>query len=278
MAKKTASVRSRRRPVPESAHWSECRTAVITGASSGIGREFALLLAQHGYDLVLVARDLERLASLARGIEELQGRQTLVLPIDLASPAGVGKVYTQCAQRSIVPEILINNAGFALYGPFVESDLADHRSMLQVNVLTPVELTRLFLPAMLERRRGYVLNVASTAGFQPGPKMANYYATKSYVIALSVALAQEVKGSGVSVSVLCPGPTKTEFHSRAGIRHTPVAALAFTSARAVAETGYREMLKHKTIIIPGALNKIGAAGVRLLPLTLAAQIVKRLHQ
>jgi uncharacterized protein len=278
MAKKKVRPRSRLKTPATTSQWKEHPTAVVTGASSGIGREFALLLAEREFDLVLVGRDTDRLTSVAQTIKGLHSRQPLVLSIDLGLPGAAEKIYAACAKRSIVPEILINNAGFGLSGPFVRSTPVRHLEMLHVNVVSLVHLTRLFLPSMLERRRGYVLNVASTAGFQPGPLMASYYASKAYVISLSVALAREVKGSGVMVSVLCPGPTKTEFQQRAEIEHTKAATMAFISARRVAEIGYRKMLLGKTVIIPGTLNKIGSVGVRLLPLSLAARIVERLHQ
>ncbi len=228
--------------------------------------------------MVLAARDGGRLESLARGIEELHAVRTLPLTVDLGSADGARQLYEECTRRAIVPEILINNAGFALYGPAVESPIKRNIEMLNVNVVTPFVLTRLFLPAMCQRRRGRVLNVASTAGFQPGPNMANYYATKAYVISLSIALAEEVRTSGVSVSVLCPGPTRTEFHERAGITHTAAASVAFLSARQVAERGLRAMERGKPIIVPGVLNALGSVGVRVLPLSGAAKIIKRLHQ
>jgi short-subunit dehydrogenase len=274
MAKKKA------RPGAQSSvlEWHDRPVALVTGASSGIGREFSLILAHQGFDLVVVGRDRKRLSLLSAAVRELHGRQALVLALDLADPKSPQKIFRECQRRSIVPEILVNNAGAALYGPFARAGLDENVGLIYLNVMTPVSLTRLFLPSMLERGRGYVLLVASTAGFQPGPFMANYYATKSYLIAFGVALAKETKGSGVSVSVLCPGPTETEFHRRAGIRHTRAAAMAFLPARKVAERAYREMLQHKTIIIPGLLNKIGSAGSRHLPLSVSAEIVKHLHR
>lgn len=278
MAKKRAFSPVPRQPASAQADWKGRSVALVTGASSGIGREYATVLARHRHDVVLVARDIDRLASLARELEHGYGIRALVVPVDLARPDGAHKVYGRCAEQGIMPEILINNAGFGQYSPFAQITHGDHVDMLHVNVMTPLSLTRLFLPAMIERRRGFVQNVASTAGFQPGPMMANHYATKSHLLSLSAALAEEVDGTGVSVSVLCPGPTRTEFHARAGMSHTRAASLAFASALEVAESGYRGMVTGKTIIVPGILNKIGAAGVRLLPLLVAAKIVKRLHR
>jgi len=278
MAKKLTDSRSRGIPVATEASRAERKTAIVTGASSGIGRELALLIAERGFDLVLIGRDSERLGSLAQAIKNHHNRESTILPIDLASQTGAREVYEQCSRRSILPEILVNNAGYGLFGPFASLGIDEQLGMIQLNITTLTHLTRLFLPEMIRRRQGFVLNVASTAAFQPGPLMAAYYASKSYVVSLTIALAQELKGSGVSVSVLCPGPTKTEFHRRAGVKHTQVGNMAFMSARDVAESGIVQLLKGKTVIIPGFLNKVGAIGGRLLPMALAAQLVKQLHQ
>ena len=278
MAKKLADSRSRKTPVATEASWAERKTAVVTGASSGIGRELALQFAERGFDLVLIGRDSESLRSLAQAIKDHHGRQSAILPVDLTSPTGALEVYKQCVRRSILPEILVNNAGYGLFGPFAGLSIEEQLGMIQLNITTLTHLTRLFLPEMIRRRQGFVLNLASTAAFQPGPLMAAYYASKSYVLSLTIALAQELKGSGVSISVLCPGPTKTEFHHRAGVRHTSIGDMAFMSARDVAEAGIDQMLKRKTVIVPGFLNKVGTIGVRLLPMSLAAHLVKRLHQ
>lgn len=278
MPKKPTGSRSRRSPATPEASWADRTTAVVTGASSGIGRELALLIAQRGLDLVLIGRDTDRLTSLARIINERHGRESCVLPIDLTSQTGAREVYEECMRRSIVPEILVNNAGYGLFGPFAALDTDEQLRMIQLNITSLTHLTRLFVPGMIQRQRGFVLNVASTAAFQPGPLMASYYATKSYVVSLTVALARELKGSGVSASVLCPGPTKTGFQERAGLKHTRVQTMAFMSATAVAEAGYAGLLKRKTVIIPGFLNKAAAIGVRLLPMALAAQLVKQIHK
>lgn len=278
MAKKRAFSQVPTQPAGSHADWKGRSVALVTGASRGIGREYATVLARHGFDVVLVARDVDRLASVARELENGYAVRTLVLVMDLSRPNGAHDVYKRCEEKGIVPEILINNAGFGQYSPFAKVTREEHVEMLHVNVMTPLVLTSLFLPAMIERRKGFVQNVASTAGFQPGPIMANYYATKSYLISLSVALAEELAGTGVAVSVLCPGPTRTEFHARAGMSHTRAASFAISSARRVAEHGYREMMSGKTIIVPGIINKIGSVGVRLLPLLVAAKIVKRLHR
>lgn len=253
-------------------------SAIVTGASSGIGRALALLIAERGFDLVLVGRDRERLETLAQVIKDRYGRESTILPIDLAKQTGAQKVYEQCSRRSITPEIVVNNAGAGLFGSFADLGTDEQLGMIQLNITALTHLTRLFLPEMIRRRKGFILNVASTAAFQPGPLMAGYYASKSYVVSLTIALAQELRGSGVFVSVLCPGPTRTEFHARAGMKHTRVGTMAFMSADDVAKAGITQMLQHKTVIIPGFLNKVAAIGVRLLPMGLAARLVERLHQ
>lgn len=278
MAKKLTHPHTRQAPAETEPGWSGRPAAVVTGASSGIGRELALLIAQGGCDVVLIGKDPERLASLDRMLHHRYGRESIILPIDLSRPTGAQEVYDQCSRLSIVPEILVNNAGYGLYGPFADLGTDAQLGMIQLNITTLTHLTRLFLPEMIARHRGFVLNVASTAAFQPGPLMAGYYASKSYVVSLTIALAQELKGSGVTASVLCPGPTRTEFHQRAGMKHTRVGSVAFTSARDVAKAGYEGLLKRKTVIIPGFFNKVGALGVRLLPMTLAAKLVRQLHQ
>jgi len=278
MRTKLKGPRSQGIPAATKASEAGHRSAVVTGASSGIGRELALLIAERGFDLVLVARDRERLNSLARAVKEHHGRQSVILPIDLTTQTGAQRVFEQCSRRSIVPEIVVNNAGYGLFGAFADLGTDEQLEMIQLNITTLTHLTRLFLPEMIRRRNGFILNVASTAAFQPGPLMAGYYASKSYVVSLTIALAQELKGSGVSVSVLCPGPTRTEFHARAGMKHARIGAMAFMSAHEVAKAGIAQMLRHKTVIIPGFLNKVAAIGVRFLPMALAARLVERLHQ
>lgn len=278
MARNLTLSRSRKKPVAVEVNWADRKTAVVTGASTGIGRELAHVLAEHGFDLVIIARDRERLGSLAEAIKNHHNRECIILPIDLTSRTGAREVYEQCSRRSIVPEVLVNNAGYGLFGPLASLGIDEQLGMIQLNITTLTHLARLFLPEMIGRRKGFVLNVASTAAFQPGPLMAAYYASKSFVVSLTIALAQELKGSGVSASVLCPGPTRTEFHERAGVKHTRLGSIAFMTARNVAETGIEQLLKGKTLIIPGFLNKVGAIGVRLLPMALAAQLVKQAHQ
>ena len=255
------------------------QTALITGASGGIGLELARLFAAGGYDLVLVARSTARLEELAGELRK-HGGAVRVLAKDLAKPESPEEVFRELEAAGIAVDVLVNNAGFATYGPFVEIDLGRELEELQLNVVTLTHLTKKLLPGMLARRRGGVLNLASTAGFQPGPLMAVYYATKAYVISFSEALAEELSGTGVAVSVLCPGPTATGFQRRAGLEGSKLfsGVLQVADAAAVARAGYEGFRAGKRIVIPGLINKIGVQSIRVSPRALATKMVKRMQE
>jgi len=253
-------------------------TALVTGASGGIGEELARLFAADGHDLVLVARSRDKLARLA---EELQGKHGIaarVLAADLARAASPQEIFDELQGASVTVDALVNNAGFGSYGLFAETDLKSELDMLQVNVAALTHLTKLFLPAMLARRRGYVMNVASTAAFQPGPLMAVYYASKAYVLSLSEALANECEGTGVRVSALCPGPTETGFVAAAGMGDSKLFDRAVMDARTVAVAGYRGLLAGKTLVIPGFRNNLVARAVGLFPRALVARVVRGIQE
>src|SRR5436305_5383980 len=190
------------------------QTALITGASGGIGLELARLFAAGGYDLVLVARSAGRLEGLAGELGSRHGVAARVMAKDLAAPESPEEVFRELEAAGVAVDVLVNNAGFGTFGPFAETDLGKELEELQLNVVTLTDLTMIFLLGMLALKRGGVLNVASTAGFQPGPLMAVYYATKAYVLSFSEALAEELGGTGVTVSVHYPAPTETEFQQR----------------------------------------------------------------
>src|SRR5205085_11002885 len=249
-------------------------TALVTGASGGIGLELARLFAADGHDLVLVARSRDKLAGLA---EELGGKHNVsarVLPADLARPEAPREIFDGLRAEGTNVDALVNNAGIGSYGLFVETDLKSELDLLQINVVALTHLTKLFLPAMIARRRGHVLNVASTAAFQPGPLMAVYYASKAYVLSLSEALSNETAGTGVTVTVLCPGPTGTGFVAAAGMEESKLFDRGAMTARAVAEAGYRGMLGGKTIVIPGFRNRLLASSYRLAPRGLTNEVVR----
>jgi short-subunit dehydrogenase len=249
--------------------------ALITGASGGIGEELAKLCAAGGYDLVLVARSAEKLAALAAGLARSHGIEARALTADLADPSAPQTIFDQTRGDTI--EILVNNAGFGLQGAFAETDWAAEANMLQVNVAALVHLTKLYLPEMLRRRSGRILNVASTAAFVPGPFMAMYYASKAFVLSFSHAIANEVKGSGVTVTALCPGPTLTGFSEAAGTSGSKLFEGAAMSAEDVARDGYRAMMAGKPEVISGARNRWMMLGTRFAPRTMLAGIARRLN-
>ena len=256
---------------------TETRTALITGASSGIGEELARLFAADGYRLVLVARSTDKLNELAREFLNAFKTETRVISADLGRPGAAAEIVAQLDGAPV--DVLVNNAGFGLFGAFAETPLDKELNMIQLNVVALTHLTKLLLPAMLARKSGRVLNVASTAAFQPGPLMAVYYATKAFVLSLSEALAEELRGTGVTVTCLCPGVTKTEFQQVAGVEDLTlnVGPLAM-SAQAVAEAAYAGMAKGKRLVVPGVHNKIGAQSVRVSPRGLVLRLVRRLHK
>jgi uncharacterized protein len=251
-------------------------TALITGASSGIGLELAKLFARDGYDLVLVARRREKLATLGEELGRRHGIRSRAIAADLADPAAPAEVVRQLAAVPVAVDVLVNNAGFGELGPFANIDLETERRMIQVNITALTDLTKLLLPAMLERRRGRILNVASTAGFAPGPLMAVYYATKAYVISLSEALAEELRGSGVSVTVLCPGPTLTEFQAVAHMETTRLFRLPgmVMDAGAVARAGYAGLMRGKRLVVPGLLNKVLPLVIRFSPRSVVVRVAR----
>jgi len=250
-------------------------TALITGASSGIGLDLARLFAKDGCDVVLVARSEGKLRELAAELERGGGVTAHVIALDLARP-DAAEALVQRLPGDV--DILVNNAGFGVAGPFVETDLAKELEMIQVNIVALTELTKLLLPGMIARRRGRILNVASTAAFQPGPLMAVYYASKAYVLSLSEALANETEGTGVRVSALCPGPTETGFVAAAGMVESKLFDANVMDARSVAVEGYRGMLSGKTIVIPGFRNRLLASGYRFAPRGLITKVVRGIQE
>lgn len=250
--------------------------AVVTGASAGIGRELARILAREGHDLVLVARREQELQELADSLAAAHRVDSTIAAVDLSAPDAGDRVAAAVGGRDV--DVLVNNAGFGGVGGFASRDRETDLRMVAVNVVALTDLTKRFLPAMVARGRGRVLNVASTAAFQPGPFMAVYYATKAYVLSLSQAIAEEVSGSGVTVTCLCPGVTESEFHAVAGTDAQPLTSSALTmSAASVAEAGYRAMMRGRMVEVPGLHNKIGAQSIRVAPRRLVLKIVRRLH-
>lgn len=252
-------------------------TILITGASSGIGLDLARIMAP-SFDLVITARNQSELEKLAHELTAQYGNPVHVVPADLARPEAPQEIFTEIERRGLRIDGLVNNAGFGAYGEFAQSDPQGNAAMIEVNIAALTALTRLALPGMIERRRGKILNVASTAGFQPGPLMSVYYATKAFVIMFSEAIANELKGSGVTVTCLCPGPTATQFAQRANMEESKLFKLGAMTSMAVARAGYKGMMAGKTLVIPGMMNKTLAFSVRFSPRKLVTAISRNLQE
>jgi short-subunit dehydrogenase len=251
--------------------------ALITGASSGIGLDLAQLMAPD-FDLIITARNQSELEKIARELEAKHGNHVHVVPGDLARPDAPQQIFAEIERRGLLVDILINNAGFGAYGLFAESNLQNNMEMIQLNIAALTLLTKLALPGMLKRKSGKIMNVASTAGFQPGPLMAVYYATKAYVIMFSEAIANELKGSSITVTCLCPGATRTKFAQRADMENSRLFKLGAMRSIDVARTGYDGMMRGKTMVIPGLFNKVLAQSIRFSPRKLVTAISKSVQQ
>lgn len=248
------------------------RTVLITGASTGIGFELANLFAQDKWDLVLLARHRPQLMAVSEQLGHTYGVHTQIVVADLSHPRVPEEVVMQLNETGTKVACLVNNAGFGAYGDFDEVPLETQMNMIQTNVASLVELTHRLLPHIITVR-GRILNVASTAAFQPGPHMAIYYATKAFVLSFSEALAEELEPKGVHVSTLCPGPVPTEFQKRAGLEGTPMEkGPLVVAANTVAREAYDGLMKGKRLIIPGWANKVGVQGQRLAPRRLVTKI------
>jgi hypothetical protein len=251
------------------------KTALVTGASSGIGLAIAQVLAENGADLILTARREERLQKLATELQEQHGVKVNVFAADLATPDAPQHLFQQIESENLRIDLLVNNAGFGSYGPFLDLDLDGELSMINLNISALVALTRLCLPAMVNRESGYVLNVASTAAYQPGPFMAVYFATKAFVLHFSEAVNEELKGTGVSVTALCPGPTESEFGDVAGVNESAMfAGKKLPTSAAVARDGLKATLARKPILIHGFSNWMLAQSVRFTPRSVVTGIIR----
>jgi uncharacterized protein len=239
--------------------------ALVTGASVGLGAELAWLFAADGHDVVLVARRRDKLEALAAEIEKKHRVRAIVLAEDLTEPAAPARLVREIENLGVTIEFLVNNAGYGTSGSFAEMDLARELAMIQLNIATLVELTRRLVPAMVARGSGRILNIGSTAGFQPGPFMATYYASKAFVNSFTEALAYELQGTGVTATVSCPGATATEFARVAGTDRSRLFQMPAMSAREVAEHGYHAMMRGRALAVPGLRNKFGLQSLRLAP-------------
>jgi len=250
------------------------KTALITGASAGIGYELALIFAQNDYNLILTARNERKLQEIARQLREQFHVKIDVMPADLSHPQAPEQVFRQVQEAGIELDVLVNNAGFGMRKEFAQTDWQTLEQMIQLNVVALTHLMRLFVPKMIERKAGHVLNIASTAAFFPGPLMAVYYATKAYVLSFSEAAAHELKGTGVRVTCFCPGATRTDFQQRAGMGGTRLFRMTAMEAPGVAQAAYNAMQKGKTLAIPGWLNRLTVFFERLMPRSILPGFVR----
>jgi len=251
--------------------------ALVTGASGGIGLELARELAARGHDLWLTARSAGKLADAAAALKEAHRVQVEVVAGDLADPRGAARLAEALAARGVVPQVLVNNAGVGGHGRFDEQEVGALLGLLQLNVTSLAELTRRLLPGMVSRGSGRVLNVASTAGYVPGPFMAAYYASKAFVLSLSVALNEELRGTGVTVTALCPGATRTGFDAAAGMAKARLFRSGVMEAGPVARAGIEGMLAGKEVVVPGLRNKLLAGSAGLGPRWLTAKVARALQ-
>jgi short-subunit dehydrogenase len=243
------------------------KVALVTGASAGLGVEFARQLSGRGHRLVLAARRKDRLEELAKELGNARAAA-----IDLSKANGAAKLMANVKEAGEEVEILVNNAGFGLIGRFTELDAKRLRQMIDLNVGTLTDLCRAVAPQMIARKSGGILNVASTAAFQPGPKMAVYFATKAYVLSLSEALHEELKDAGVRVSCLCPGPTRTEFGAVAGFGANGMFDRVAMEAPEVVKAGLDGLDRNRAVVVPGVINKVGAASTRFAPRSVVRKI------
>ena len=254
--------------------------ALVTGASRGIGRALALTLAARGYDLLLVARSADQLRALALEIRKRHQRQAHLLALDLAAPDAAEAVATWAAEQTPELAVLVNNAGYGLWGRFEQLSLPEQQNMLQLNMLLPVALTHALLPQLRCQPKSYILNVASTAAYQAVPALTLYAASKAFLLSFSRGLRFELKGSSVSVSCLSPGATTTAFADRAGMgaELQKTAAKVSMTAEAVAEIGVAGLLAGEAEIIPGLINKISAGFTSLVPKSLTEKIAASIYE
>jgi len=252
---------------------------LITGASGGIGYDLAKIAAADGKNLILVARSEDKLDQLAVELRKNKLIDVATMAVDLSDEAGVEKLISEVKSRNLTIDTLMNNAGFGDFGDFAKADLAKNMEMIRLNISALTHLTHAFMQGMLKAGKGRIMNVASTASFMPGPGMAVYYASKAYVLSFSEALTRELKGSGVTVTALCPGPTDTGFAKLSGLGHSLMhRMLPPATSLEVAKAGYKAMLTGKAIEIPGIMNKLSAMTPRFSPRSMVRNLIYNIHK
>lgn len=255
------------------------KTALITGASNGIGYELAKVHAENGDNLVLVARNKSKLDELKTELEEKHKTAVYTIGKDLSVPNSALEVYDELKQKNISIDYLINNAGFGDFGLFAGSDWNKQEQMINLNILTLAHFTRLYLTDMIKRGNGKIMNVASTASFQPGPTMSVYFASKAFVLSFSEAVNNEVSEYGITVTALCPGATLSGFQAAASMQDSKLfEGNNFPTSREVAEFGYKAMMKGKSVAIHGLKNNILANSIRFIPRSLAVKAARKIQE
>ncbi len=255
------------------------QTALLTGASSGIGLELARLFARDGYRLVLVADDTAKLNQATQELGAISDQPITTIVQDLAEVGAAHQIADRLAAQGTEIDVLVNDAGIGTYGQFIETDLEEETRLLHINIVAPTQLTKRLLPGMVARKRGRILNLASVASFMPGPLMTVYYASKAYVLSFSEGLAEEVRGSGVTVTALCPGPTETGFQQRAAMEESRlVKGVRLQSAADVAKAGYAGMLAGKTVVIPSWSDRVTTIAPRFVPRAVVPRLVRRAQE
>ena len=254
------------------------QTALVTGASGGIGKAFAEKFAAEGINVILIARSEDTLNHLAQSLQAAHSIEATVIVKDLTDPSAPQAIYDTLEAAGTQVDILVNNAGYATYGLFHTLDMQRELNMIQLNITTLTHLTRLFLPGMVQRGHGKILNLASTAAFAPGPLMAVYYATKAYVLSFSEAIAVELKDTGVTVTVLCPGPTETGFQQRAEMTDSKLVQDGLMDIETVVEQGYNALMNGDVVHVPGLMNKLQVLAPRFLPRGMVRRMVRDMQE
>lgn len=254
------------------------KTALITGSSNGIGYELAKVHAEKGGNLVLVSRSKNKLDELKKELEEKHNIKVYTIGKDLSVQGSAKEVYDELEQQKIQVNYLINNAGVGCIGLFAVSEWERQEKMINLNIISLTHLTRLYLTDMIKQGSGKIMNVASTASFQPGPTMAVYFATKAYVLSFSEALYNEVRDSGITVTALCPGSTESGFHVAAISDNRQLKSRKLPSSRHIAEYGYRAMMEGKSVAIPGLKNQILTTSIRFLPRSFVVKAARKIQE
>jgi short-subunit dehydrogenase len=260
-------------------HKTKQKTTLVTGSAHGIGYKLAYIFGRNNYNLVLVDKDAENLAIISEEFRQKFGVDVKILVKDLSVSTSPDEIFTELQKAGIKIDVLVNNAGIGTYGVFSETDLTQELKLLQINIVSLTHLTKLFLKDMINQGYGKILNVASVAAFQPGPLMAVYFASKAYVLSFSEAIANELEGTGVTVTTLCPGPTASEFQKAAAMEESKISHVnRMMTTETVAKIGYDSLMANKTIVIPGLRNKILAKSINFAPRKIVTKVVRNMHE